>query len=411
MAEVVALHDSTPAHAPPDAPATRHDRPRLAVFTADSATEQALRDGLAEALPAGTEFHHGGIKAAIDALRKMPTPITLIVDLSGAAYPLTLLSQLSDVVEPNVRVLVVGDIDDVDFYRAVTHSMGALEYLPKPLTRDTVRLHLLPFFVEAPTVSEDIGTARIITVTGSRGGVGATTIAANLAWHFGCTACRHTALLDPDLYMGSAAMLLNSPTGPGLRIAFESPERVDALFVERAAQPASERLHVLAGEVKLTEPVAYAPDCAQNLMDAMCSRYAVIVVDAPFRPLPLYRDLLDLSHQRVLVAVPTLVSVRDTVRLLGLPPGPGQTGRGLVVLNRAGLRGGLTLKQVEAALGVKVDIVIPDQPRMVEQSASMGEVMAGGRNSFARAIRELAAEILSQQARQRRALPRSTTAP
>nr|WP_294521385.1 hypothetical protein [uncultured Rhodopila sp.] len=388
MAEVIALHEIPPAAAEPVA--TRHDRPTLAAFVADGATEKVLRDGLAEALPAGSTFHHGGIDAAIDALRKMPTPITLIVDLSGATYPLTLLSRLSDVVEPNVRVLVVGDIDDVDFYRAVTHSLGALEYLPKPLTRDTVRRHLLPFFAEAPPVAEDIGTARIISVTGSRGGVGTTTIAANLAWHFGFTACRHTALLDPDLYMGSAAMLLDSSTGPGLRIAVESPDRVDALFVERAAQPASERLHVLGGEVKLSDQVAYAPNCALSLMTAMCSRYAMIVVDAPFRPQTLYRDLLDLAHQRVLIAVPTVVSVRDTLRLLALPPGPGQTGRGLVVLNRAGLRGGLTLKQVEAALGVKVDVVIPDQPRQVELAASMGQALAAGRNSFARGIVELA---------------------
>ncbi len=210
MAEVVSLHDPAAGHPAiaADPLATRHDRPRLAVFVADGATEEALRDGLAEALPAGSAFHRGGIKAAIDTLRKMPTPITLIVDISGSAYPLTLLSRLSDVVEPNVRVLVVGDIDDVDFYRAVTHAMGALEYLTKPLTRDMVRRHLLPFFTEGPAVSEDIGSARVVSVTGSRGGVGATTIAANLAWHFGFTACRHTALLDPDLYLGSAAMLL-----------------------------------------------------------------------------------------------------------------------------------------------------------------------------------------------------------
>jgi pilus assembly protein CpaE len=268
--------------------------------------------------------------------------------------------------------------------------MGALEYLPKPLTRDSVRRLLLPHFTEAPPIAEDIGAARVISVTGSRGGVGATTISANLAWHFGYTASRHTALLDPDLYMGSAAMLLDSSTGPGLRIAIEAPDRVDALFVERAAQPAADRLHVLAGEVKLAEQVGFAPECARNLLTAMCGRYAIVVVDAPFRPQPLYRDLIDLSHQRVLVAVPTLVSVRDTLRLLALPPGPSQAGRGLVVLNRAGLPGGLSLKQVESALGLKVDLVIPDQPRMVERAASMGEAMADGRNSFGRAITELA---------------------
>ena len=48
----------------------------------------------------------------------------------------------------------------------------------------------------------------------------------------------------------------------------------------------------------------------------------------------LHRDLLMLGHQRILVLEPTLVAVRDTLRLLGLPNGPLQVHRGLLVLNR-----------------------------------------------------------------------------
>ena len=50
---------------------------------------------------------------------------------------------------------------------------------------------------------------------------------------------------------GSAAFLLNMQPGPGLRMALEAPERIDALLAERAAQPAADRLHVLAGEEKV----------------------------------------------------------------------------------------------------------------------------------------------------------------
>ena len=48
----------------------------------------------------------------------------------------------------------------------------------------------------------------------------------------------------------------------------------------------------------------------------------------------LHRDLLMLGHQRILVLEPTLVGVRDTLRLLALPNGPLQVHRGLLVLNR-----------------------------------------------------------------------------
>jgi len=46
---------------------------------------------------------------------------------------------------------------------------------------------------------------RAIGITGVRGGVGATTIAVNLAWHFGVNMRRHTVLLDPDTHLGATA--------------------------------------------------------------------------------------------------------------------------------------------------------------------------------------------------------------
>jgi len=373
-----------------DLPAARHDRSRLAAFVSDAQTEMALREGLADLLTSGGDFHRGGLHHAITALRRMPSPLALIVDISTEESPLAQLARLSEVVEPSVQVLVVGQINNLDFYRELTRGLGVLEYLPKPITRDSVRRHFLPLLSDKPIPAESIATGRLITVTGARGGVGTTTIAANLAWHLGVTAQRHTALLDPDLQLGSAAMLLDTPTGRGLRIALEEPERVDALFIERAAQPAAERLHVLAGEVRLGDRVNYANGCAKALVSAMCGRYAVVVADTPMRPLPLFRDLLDLAHQRVVVTLPTLSSLRDTRRLLQLPPGPEQPGRPLVVLNRAGMRGGLNRKQVEETLEMKPDLVIPDLPRLVEQAASMGQAMADKRNPFARAIADLA---------------------
>ena len=373
-----------------DLTTSRHDRARLVVFAADAVTENALREGLADGLRGEGDFHRGSLRHAIAALHKMPSPQALIVDLADDDSALTELAELAELIEPSVQVFAVGRNATVEFYREITRGLGVKEYIAKPVHRDMVRRHFLPHLVDEPTVPENISSGRTICITGSRGGVGATTIAANLAWHFGVKASRHTVLLDPDLHLGSAAMLLDTATGNGLRVALEAPERIDTLFVERAATPVAERLHVLAGEVRLGDRIAYAENCAATLLDALCARYAVIVADTPAQALPLYYDLLDMAHQRVIVAIPTLASLRDTKRLLVMPPGLGQRGRALVVLNRVGLRGGLSRKQVEDALGMTVDIVIPDMPRLLENAASMGTASADGRNPFARAIAELA---------------------
>ena len=373
--------------------ASRHDRPSLVAFIADGRSEEALRDGLADFAQGEMDVRRGGVRAAAAAMQKQITPRLLIVDVSGEDQPLSALNDLSNVVEPDVCVLVVGELNNADFYREVTRGLGAADYLPKPLTRDKVSRHFGPFMLGQTPAAEGVLGGRAVAITGVRGGVGTTTLAANLAWHFGVAMRRHTVLLDPDLHLGTAAFLLNVAPGPGLRMALEAPDRIDTLLAERAAQPAAERLHVLAGEEKVGVQTNHAPGAARNLLEALRKRYNFIVADVPFAPVPVYRDLLDLVDQRVFVMEPTLAAVRDALRLLTLPSGPSQTQRALVVLNRVGIPGGLTKRQVEDALKMKVDVAINDLPRQVGNAATLGEPAMSSSSGYRVGIHELTRQV------------------
>nr|WP_321985768.1 cellulose synthase operon protein YhjQ/BcsQ [uncultured Lichenicoccus sp.] len=374
---------------------TRHDRSSMIAFVNDGETETALREGLAEVAGMTIDVRRGGVKGAMATMRKIATPRMLIIDVSGEAHPLTALASLADIIEPEVQVLVTGDARDVDFYRQVTRGLGSAEYLPKPLTRDMVSRHFAPLMAGQTASHEIIQGGRMVTVTGVRGGTGATTIAVHLAWHFAVDMRRHTALLDPDLHMGNMAMLLNSKATGGLRTALENPDRLDELFVERAAQPIenspqSERLHVLAGACRMTDDLNYSPGAATRLTQLLQRRYGFVVADVPFRPSPLYRDLMALGHQRILVMEPSLSSIRDTLRLLSLPNSPNQTRRAIIVLNRLGQNGGLTRRQVEDALKMAPDVVIADLPKQIAAAATLGEPAAAMKGGFRAGILELA---------------------
>ncbi len=399
-----------PPELPPPEPG-RPDRPSMIAFASDGQTEIALRDGLADALPEALDIRRGGIRAAIAAMQKTATPRVLIVDIGGQDQPLEALAALAEVTEPDVIVLVVGEPGDLDFYRALTRGLGARDYLPKPLTRDKVALHFAPVVSGQAVSEQSVLGSQVITVTGARGGTGASTIALNLAWHFGVLARRHTVLLDPDLYMGVAAFLLNLRPGPGLRLALEAPDRIDSLLAERAAVPAADRLHVLAGHEKLTTPITSAPGTAAALLEALRRRYNFIVADVPFRPDPLCRELLDLANQRVIVMEPTLASLRDALRLLALPATPGQTRRAIVVLNRASSSGGITRKQVEDSLGLTVDVAIPNLPRQISVAATMGEPAIGKHGGFRAAIADLARQAAPVRLAEAATVPPTQAAP
>jgi pilus assembly protein CpaE len=375
--------------------AARHDRPMLTGFVTDGRTEETLREGLSEATSETLDLRRGGIRAAITTMQKSATPRVLIVDVSGDDQPLNGLSELAHLVEPDVCLLVVGDIERADFYRELTRGMGAAEYLSKPLTRERVVRHFGSFVRgNALSAPAKLG-GRMIAITGVRGGVGATMIAVNLAWHFGVTMRRHTLLLDPDTHLGASAFLLNMQPGPGLRMALEAPETIESLLAEGIAQPAAERLHILAGEERIATHPHHAPNAGLTLLTALRKRYDFIISDVPFGPFPLYRELLDLADQRILVMDPSLASVRDTVRLLGLPKGPSQDQRAVIVLNRAGMPGGMSRKQIEAALKMKVDIVIPDLPKQVAQAATLGEPVKASSTGFRNGINEIARQVAS----------------
>ncbi len=374
-------------------PTIRHDRPPFLAVVSDADSETILREGLADALPGTLDIRRGNIRTAIALLHKLATPETLIVDISGEERALNALGDLSDVVEPGVRVLVIGEFEDVNFYRHVTRGLGALEYLYKPLTRDMVARHFGPLIARKAPATQGVQGGRVVAVIGARGGVGASSVAVHLAWHFGVEARRHTVLLDADVHQGTAALMLGAKPSPGLRVALEAPSRVDSLFVERAAQPAADRLHVLGAEEKVHEPLAYSAGAAANLINALKSRYNFVIIDLPYSPLPWHREMFDLVNQRILVTEPSVHAMRDTLRLMALPNAPSQPRRAMIVLNRAGIPGGLKSAHVTEALKAKPDIEIPYIPRLVGHAANLGTPGHAAKGPFRTAILSIAREV------------------
>jgi len=354
------------------------ERGAAVAFLADAQSDVPLRDGLNDLLSSPIELHRGGIRAAVAAQQKAPNPHVLIVDVSGEDDPLRMLRALSLVVEPDTCVLVIGEANDLTLYREITRGLGAGEYLAKPLTRDVVARFFGPLVRGQSPAAEQVFGGQFITVTGACGGVGASVIAANLAWQLATAARRHTVLLDGDLYRGTAALLLQADPGEGLRKALEFPERIDMLLAERAAQPVTDRLHVLSSQDPFDYCVQYAPGAAGEMLAALRRRYNFVIADAPCQPAPFCRDLLTAADRRVLVLTPTLPALRDTLRLLALPC----HGDTIVVLNRLGMTGGLKRHQVEDALRHPPDIVIPDLPRQVGAAVTMGEPAARQGGAF-----------------------------
>jgi pilus assembly protein CpaE len=371
----------------------RGGRPRVMAFVSDADTEAALRVGLVAASAEELIVYRGGTRHALTTMRKMPSPHVLVVDISDDEQPMSALSALSEVVEPDVRVLVIGARQDLDLYRQLTRTLGVAEYLYKPLSAEIVALHFAPHVAPGDLVPKHLLGGRILCIIGACGGVGATTVAANLSWYLANEVKRHTMLLDPKLHTGASALLLGAKSGNGLRRALEAPDRVDDVFVDRIADPVGARLSVIAAEEKLTEQPTIVPGAARALLEKLRRRYNYVVVDMPLSVADWHGELMDMARQRVLVMQPTLPSVRDTLRAMALPMGPQQIRRPLTVLNGLGAPGTMTRHEVEKALETKIDVTIPYLPRVVNPAAILARPAVASRGGFRTAIRELVREV------------------
>lgn len=368
------------------------DRPRLIAFVADENSESALRGGLSDLVEA-MQVRRGNIRGATKAFEREVTPQVLLVDIAGVEDPVAALDELASVCTPDVRVLVVGEQSGIGFYRELTRDLGVAEYIHKPLTRDAVARLFGPHVAGASTEEQTNRGGRMVAVCGVRGGVGATTIAVNLALQLADASRSYVALVDLHLRGGSAAMMLGARPGSGLRAALEEPDRVDALFLDRVGIPVDERVRLFAAEELWDSDPRPSEEGVRRLLSTLRQRFNSIVVDMPMPPNPAEKLVIQEARHRILVMGPDVASIRDTVALRKMMGHMGGSARIMTVLNRINLPGGLKSKLIDEGLGGAPDVTIPDLPRFLPRAANLGRPALRESAAFRRALAPLTQEI------------------
>ncbi len=384
------------------APPLPNGRLPLMAFVADAKTEAVLR----ECLPQSPETPHvvmrGGIAKAVQHLAGERSPLTLIVDLSGVDLPLARIHDLADVCEPRVTVIALGDHNDVELYRDLIQA-GVHDYLVKPITYQRLAKALAAKggVGESSPINQKLG--KVVALIGARGGVGTTTLAANLAWYLANEQKRRVGLVDLDLQNGDCALTLDvKPTG-GLREALMNPHRVDSVFLERAMAVHGERLFVLGSEEPLRDNVEFTAEAVDKVVSIMRTQFHCVILDVPRVPNEAYRRALELADLRVIVADQTLRAARDAVRLRAALPERGHEHWNLLVVNRAGEAGryAVTLKEMRDVLGIGPKAVIPYQPRLFAKAAGRARMPAAGRGALVDGLAAVALEIVGRPADRR----------
>lgn len=352
-------------------------RDPFAGFVCDDTTLDIIRSVCDEMGWSQEKAFKGGLRNAVQSLSVSASPQILLVDLSESGDPINDINALAEVCEPGTVVIAVGQVNDVRLYRDLLMS-GLQDYLLKPLSPDALRdaFANANAILNAPKHDEAVGDRPHISsaVIGTRGGVGASTIATSLAWIFSDRMGQQTGFLDLDVHFGTGALAMDLEPGRGLTDAIDNPSRIDGLFIERAMIKANNKLSILSAEAPMNSPIMTDGSAFYQLQEEFRAAFENTVIDMPRSMLIAYPHLVHDVNVSVVVTELTLAAARDTIRVLSWLRANAPQSKILVVANK--VHAGSTeisRKDFETTIERKIDLVLPADVKATSQAAKLGK--------------------------------------
>jgi pilus assembly protein CpaE len=316
----------------------------------------------------------GGLAAAIEVYGSMPTPNVIVIESDGTRDILEGLDDLAGVCDPGTRVVVIGNPNDTAPYRELVRR-GVNDYVVGPVeTIDVVRSICSLF-----SASEAIITGRVIAVVGAKGGVGASTVAHNLAWTIARDLSLDSVVIDLDLAFGTAGLDYNQDPAQGIANAVLSQDRPDTALMERLLAKCSEHLSLLAAPATLDRVYDFGAEAFDAIFDTLRMTTPCIVLDVPHQWSGWTRRALVSADDIVIVAEPDLANLRNTKNMLSVLKSARPNDRPpLYCLNQVGMhkRAEIEVKAFTKTMESQPLAVIPFDSKLFSTAANNGQMIA-----------------------------------
>jgi pilus assembly protein CpaE len=330
----------------------------------------------------------GGILAAVQVYQSQPTPNVLVVEShSSRDGILAELGQLAHVCQPTTKVIVVGHLNDVILYRELI-KQGVSEYMVAPIGQMQLIETIAELFRDPK--SEPLG--RIVSFIGSKGGVGSSTLAHNLAWSMSKNHDIETVITDLDLAFGTAGLNFNQDSSGGILDALNQPDRVDATLLDRLLTKLGEKLSLLSGPGGVERDTTIDSVAIETILNVVRHSVPNIVVDVPNMWTPWIKHTLLNSDEVVITATPELASLRNTKNIIDMLKASRSNDKApRLIINQFGVpkRPEIPVADFAKAVGVEPSLVIPHDPQ------SFGAAQSNGKMIFEVAPKSKTAEMLS----------------
>lgn len=191
---------------------------------------------------------------------------------------------------------------------------------------------------------------KAIAILGAKGGVGTTTIAANLAAELATNPDRSIVLVDLNLFLGDVGLHVGVESGPTVMGALNS-ETTDPGELAQHAMGFS----VLGLDPDLSDADEVPAEAVVHLLDGLRSAFDIVVIDAGTDLNEVSLTACRYADERLLVTTEqrsSLIGAKRRLIVLGKLGIPGTLAWG--VINRAHSDSGVNPTAVQQAIGLTV---------------------------------------------------------
>lgn len=278
---------------------------------------------------------------------------------------------------PNCAVIMISVQGEKEYLRRAMMA-GARDFLVKPFSHDelisTVKNTYLKEsrrIVKVEEKEDKSRKAQVVTVFGTKGGVGKTTIAVNLAVLL-AKAKKKVALVDLDLQFGDVSIFLNLlPKRTIAELAQEGSD-LDGELIESYLISHLSGVKILPAPGRPEYSELITPTHVEKVIEHLSNLYDYIIVDTP----PHFNDTnlsaLDLSSQIILVLSMDVATIKNVKLSLELLDSLNQRGKTKLILNRASEDMGIKVKDAEETLNFLIAGQIPSDGKLVVSALNKG---------------------------------------
>lgn len=342
------------------------DVQRVAIVDPVDATRDPLRNLLLSIEAVWLEAECSRYEFFIDVARQS-NPDLVVISLDGDQQKaLQLIGQLT-VEFPALPILAVSGKGDGQCILQALRS-GAKEFLTAPVVLEELLQALARLRQNRTAVEPGVtngstpNSSMVISVVGSRGGIGCTSIAVNLGCCLAQDPGNNVALIDLDLALGDCDVALDLLPDYTLADVAMNIDRLDMQFLRRSLSKHASGLSLLPHPVQMEDISLIHEDHLQRVIGLLRASYNVLMFDLSKRFTPTDLTAMRMSDMVLLVAQLDLTSLRNVVRMLHtFGNEDGMRDKIKVIVNRSGSEEcEITLKKAEETIGQPIYWQIPN---------------------------------------------------